>query len=242
MDPELVQIQDKLQQLRDHLTTDEDKTSSKILKLQDSIHQFEAIETEIARYLAADSPRLLAAVQQTVHDHQTRIAELEGELVQLGKTVAEAEGNIANMKALERNVADNLRWREMGKEIEKMRTEIKELERQGAEVEVERYQEQAEKLRKAHNKWTAEVHRPPSHTSNFLRLGPLESGVNWDSKRLWRARSNKWTSNCKSTMTNSAQSLKTRTKSTGVNTSKSRLPQQQQTTSRNTPKHSIAQS
>jgi predicted nucleic acid-binding Zn-ribbon protein len=144
------------------LTADEDKTSSKILKLQDSIHQFEAIEAEIARYLAADSPRLLATVQQAFHDHQTRITELEGELVQLGKTVAEAEGNIANMKALERNVADNLRWREMGKEIEKMRTEIKELERQGAEVEVERYQEQAEKLRKAHNKWTAEVHRPPS--------------------------------------------------------------------------------
>jgi chromosome segregation ATPase len=160
LDPELVQIQDKLQQLRDHLTTDEDKTSSKILKLQDSIHQFEAIETEIARYLTADSPRLLTTVQQAVKDLQTRIAELEAELVQLGKTVAEAEGNIANMKALERNVADNLRWREMGKEIEKMRTEIKELERQGAEVEVERYQEQAEKLRKAHNKWTAEVHPP----------------------------------------------------------------------------------
>jgi chromosome segregation ATPase len=160
LDPELVEIQDKLQQLRDHLTADEDKTSSKILKLQDSIHQFEAIEAEIARYLAADSPRLLNTVQQAVQDHQTRIAELEGELVQLGETVAEAEGNIANMKALERNVADNLRWREMGKEIEKMRTEIKELERQGAEVEVERYQEQAEKLRKAHNKWTAEVSTP----------------------------------------------------------------------------------
>ena len=75
----------------------------------------------------------------------------------LGRTVSEAEGNIANMKALERNVADNLRWREMGRDIERMKGEIRELEREGAEIEVEKYQEQAEKLRKAHNKWTAEV-------------------------------------------------------------------------------------
>ena len=168
LDPELVEIQDKLQQLRDLLATDEDKTSSKILKLQDSIHQFEAVEAEIARYVAADSPRLLATVQQTVQDLQTRIAALEAEMVQLGKTVAEAEGNIANMKALERNVADNLRWREMGREMEQMRTEIKELERQGAEVEVERYQEQAEKLRKAHNKWTAEVRISTPNSSSYL--------------------------------------------------------------------------
>jgi len=94
----------------------------------------------------------------------------------LGRTVAEAESNIANMKALERNVADNLRWREMGRDIERMKGEIKELEREGAEIEVDRYQEQAEKLRKAHNKWTAEVIPPNTNNPPVLHSPKLYRG------------------------------------------------------------------
>jgi len=56
----------------------------------------------------------------------------------------------------------------MGQDIERMKGEIRELEREGAEIEVEKYQEQAEKLRKAHNKWTAEVNPPTSITLLFF--------------------------------------------------------------------------
>ena len=75
----------------------------------------------------------------------------------LSMAISEAETSMTNMRQLERNVADNLRYREMKRDIAKMRAQIAELDKQNAETEVEQYQEQAEKLRKANNKWTAEV-------------------------------------------------------------------------------------
>jgi chromosome segregation ATPase len=108
--------------------------------------------------------------------------------MQLSIAISEAESNIANMRQLERNVADNLRCREMQRDITRMRNKISEMEQQNAETEVDKYKERAEKLRKANNKWTAEV---------SISKVELTS-----SKQRWEERSNKWICSCRNITSN----------------------------------------
>ena len=143
--------------LRDQLSSDEASANSKILKIKDSIHQFENVDNDIKEYLLAGGDRRLADVQKNVADLEQRISSIDNEITELSVAISDAESNTANMRQLERNIADNLRHRDMQRDIARMRTKISELEKENAETEVDNYKEQAEKLRKANNKWTAEV-------------------------------------------------------------------------------------
>jgi len=159
VDPEIDRIQQQLQVLREQTQAEEDIANSKILKVQDSIHQFDNVDHDIKAYQLAGGDERLAIAKRGVQDLRDQIVSLEEEIMQLSVAISEAESNIANMKQLERNVADNLRYRDMQRDITKMRAKIVELETQNAEAEMENYKEKADKLRKAQNKYTAEVRR-----------------------------------------------------------------------------------
>ena len=162
LEPNLEKVHEQLRMLREQLSSDEDTANTKILKVQDSIHQFENVDNEIKAYRQAGGDDRLAATKKSVSAAETKISSLDDEIMSLSIAISEAESNIANMKQLERNVVDNLRYREMQREITRIRSKIAEMEKENAETEVDKYKEQAEKLRKANNKWTAEVSLPPS--------------------------------------------------------------------------------
>src|SRR5579859_4384217 len=143
--------------LREQIQSDEESCNSKILKVQDSIHQFENVDNDIKAYRLAGGDDRLVAAKKFVADLNSRINSHDEEIMQLSLAISEAESNIANMRQLERNVADNLRYREMQRDIARMRAKITEMEKDNAEAEVDKYKERAEKLRKANTKWTAEV-------------------------------------------------------------------------------------
>lgn len=157
LEPEITRHQEQLRILREQGHADEDSANSKILKVQDSIHQFENVNNDIKAYLAAGGEDRLTAAKKTVADLDSRIASIDDEIMLLSLAISQAESNIANMGQIERNVADNLRYREMQREISSLRAKIAEMGKQNAETEVDKYKEQAERLQKAHNKWTAEV-------------------------------------------------------------------------------------
>jgi chromosome segregation ATPase len=156
----LRRLEEQLHLLRDQTAADESSCNSKILKVQDSIHQFDNVDSEIKAYHLSGGDDRLATSHKAVKDADKKIADLDDEVLNLSMAISEAETNMANMRQLERNVGDNLRHREMKRDVAKMRGRISEMEKENAETEVEQYQEQAEKLRKANNKWTAEVVLP----------------------------------------------------------------------------------
>jgi chromosome segregation ATPase len=165
LEPQLAQVHECLRMLREQTQSDEDSANSKILKVQDSIHQFENVDNDIKAYRLAGGDHRLAAAIKAVADANKRIGEIEEEITALTLAISEAESNIANMRQMERNVADNLRCREMQRDISRMRNKIAEMEKENAETEVDKYKEQAEKLRKANNKWTAEVSLPSMNSN-----------------------------------------------------------------------------
>jgi chromosome segregation ATPase len=160
LDPELAKVHEQLQLLREQTQSDESSANSKILKVQDSIHQFDMVDNEIKAYHLSGGDDRLVASKKAVSDLEHKITSIDDEIMQLSLAISEAESNIANMRQLERNLADNLRHREMQHDITLMRDKIIEMEKENAETEVDKYKEQAEKLRKANNKWTAEVCLP----------------------------------------------------------------------------------
>jgi DNA repair protein RAD50 len=158
LEPELATVHEQLRMLREQTQSDEVSANSKILKVQDSIHQFENVDNDIKAYRLAGGDDRLAASKKAVTDLDNRIASIDDEIMALSLAISEAESNVANMRQLERNVIDNLKYRELQRDITQMRSKISEMEKENAETEVDKYKEQAEKLRKANNKWTAEVY------------------------------------------------------------------------------------
>jgi len=156
LQPELGRIREQLRMLREQTQSEEESANSKILKVQDSIHQFENVDNEIKAYRLAGGDDRLASAKKAVEELNARIASIDDEIMALSLAISEAESNIANMRQLERNVADNLRYREMKREMSRMRDKVNEMEKENAETELDKYKEQAEKLRKAITKWTAE--------------------------------------------------------------------------------------
>ena len=159
MDPELARVQEELRALREQSQSDQDFANSRILKVQDSTRQFNNVGTLIQDYIAAGGDDRLAQAKIAVAGLEKRISSIDDEIMSLSLAISEAESKINNMRQLERNVADNLRYREMQRDIARMKDQIIDMEKQNAEAEVEQYKERAEKLRKANNKWTAEVVR-----------------------------------------------------------------------------------
>ena len=143
--------------MREQTQSDEDTANSKILKVQDRIHQFENMDNDIKIYRLNGGDDRLAAAKKRVADFNNQIDAMDEEIMQLSIAISEAESNIANMHSLERNVADNLRYREMQRDIARMRSRIAEMEKENIATEVDKYKERADKLRKDQNKWAAEV-------------------------------------------------------------------------------------
>lgn len=161
MDPDLARVHEQLRLLREQTQADEDIARSKILKVQDSIHQFDNVDNDIKIYhLNGGDDRLLSA-KQRVADLDAQIVAMDNEIMQLSIAISEAESNIANMHSLERNVADNLRFRELQRDMTQMRSKSAEMETQNAMIELDKYKERSDRLRKALNKWTAEVPSSP---------------------------------------------------------------------------------
>jgi chromosome segregation ATPase len=188
VEPEIDKIHEQLRMLGEQTQSDEDSANSKILKVQDSIHQFDNVDNDIKAYQLAGGDDRLAAAKKAVTDLDKQVDSIDEDIMQLSIAISEAESNIANMRQLERNVADNLRCREMQRDITRMRNKISEMEQENAETEVDKYKERAEKLRKANNKWTAEV---------FASEMELTS-----SKQRWEERSSKWICNCRNITSN----------------------------------------
>ena len=163
MDPELAKVLENLRMLREQTQSDEESANTKIHKVQDSIRRFENIDNDMKAYREAGGDDRLAAARKSVTDLEKRIGSIDDEIMALSIAISETESTIANMKQLERDVVDNIRYRDMQSEVTRMRNKITEMERENAETEVHKYKEQTEKLRKANNKWTAEV--PPFYTS-----------------------------------------------------------------------------
>ena len=143
--------------LREKALSEEEAVNSKILKLQDSIHQFENVDRDIKAYRLAGGDDALNAAKQAAATLELQISTIDQELTHLSASISDAESSIANLKQLERNIADNLQYRKLQRDINEMQGKIREMETQNAEAEVDNYQEQAERLRRANNKWTAEV-------------------------------------------------------------------------------------
>lgn len=157
MEPDLAKVHEQLRLLREQTQADEDIARSKILKVQDSIHQFDNVDNDIKLYRLNGGDDKLLSAKQRVADLDSQIDVMDNEIMQLSIAISEAESNIANMHSLERNVADNLRYRELQRDMTRLHSKHAEMETKNAIVELDKYKERADKLRKALNKWTAEV-------------------------------------------------------------------------------------
>ena len=125
-------------------------------RLSDSVRQLLVADQEIGAYVDKAGPDQLSRCQGEVEGVQAEIQRREDEQRQVTVSINEARKRLDQQDETKRTVSDNLRYRRDERALEAVQAEIAELEAKNAEVDRDRFVQEADRTGLRHRKLTAE--------------------------------------------------------------------------------------
>ncbi len=125
-------------------------------KLADSVHQLKLAEQDINAYIDKGGPEQIARSQREVGQIRDEIVRLEEEQKAVTVAINQAQKQRDQHDEVKRTISDNLRYRRDVRALEAVQAEIAELEAKNAEVDRERFVQEADRMGMRHRKLSAE--------------------------------------------------------------------------------------
>ncbi|KAL2808378.1 AAA domain-containing protein [Aspergillus granulosus] len=126
-----------------------------ISQLSDSIHQVELANEEIDAYNERGGPTQLDRSKRELQTIEDEINNLEDEQAGITKTINKISAQLKDSENTKRQYSDNLTYRQATRALDKVSTEIQELEAQNAEVDRSRFKEESERRSREHSALSA---------------------------------------------------------------------------------------
>ncbi|KAL2848540.1 AAA domain-containing protein [Aspergillus pseudoustus] len=126
-----------------------------ISQLSDSIHQVELANEEIDAYNERGGPTQLERSKRELQTIEDEISSLEHEQADITKTINKISAQLKDSENTKRQYADNLTYRQATRSLDKVSSEIQELEAQNAEVDRSRFKEESERRTREHSALSA---------------------------------------------------------------------------------------
>ncbi|KAI9836966.1 MAG: DNA repair protein rad50 [Thelocarpon superellum] len=156
MAPDFAKAQTKYDDINQQGAERERELQQQARKISDSVYQVKLAEQEIHAYVEKGGPDQLAQCQQSVQQLEQAIARFEGEQRQVAAEINKVVKQKDENDRTKRTIADNVQYRRSVATLEKVRGEIAELEAKNAEVDRERFVQEADKMSVRHRKLSAE--------------------------------------------------------------------------------------
>lgn len=125
-------------------------------RLADSVHQLATADQEINAYIDKGGPRQLARCQREAEEIGNEIDRLEEEQKQVTVAINKAQKQRDQQDERKRTISDNQRYRRDVRALEAVQGEIATLEAKNAEVDRDRFVQEADRMGLRHRKLTAE--------------------------------------------------------------------------------------
>jgi DNA repair protein RAD50 len=154
--PEMSQAQGRLEDITQRGHERESELQADLVKIKDSIGQFELQSRDINDFINRGGPIALARGTREMEAIEKEISDLESTLVQLGRDVKQVDEDLRTHDDRERKIVDNLAFRANTKKLEALKKEIEKLEATNAASDKSRYAREGEKWHEIRNKLSAE--------------------------------------------------------------------------------------
>ena len=125
-------------------------------RLADSLHQLKMAEQDINAYLDRGGPDQVARSEREVERVREKIGRLEDEQKAVTAEINQAQKQRDQHDEQKRTISDNLRYRRDVRALETVKAEIFELEAKNAEVDRDRFTQEADRMGLKHRKLSAE--------------------------------------------------------------------------------------
>ncbi|KAF3932777.1 hypothetical protein ABW19_dt0207092 [Dactylella cylindrospora] len=119
--------------------------------LSDTLRGLKSIEREIQQYESSDNMGTLANLVRESAELEARISQLDDQLMITESDLVELRAQQGKADNFRRSIQDNIRLRKSQQDLRTLQEEIRNLESKNAEADRDRFQRNAEKLRRKHD-------------------------------------------------------------------------------------------
>lgn len=134
----------------------EKKVADERDNLANSVHQLRSLENDIQAYIDSGGPSHLVANEKAIDNKKRDISRLETDIASLTARSNKLKDEISNSAGNKKNIIDNLNYRKILAEIQKLEEEIEELESRNANEDYDRLEEEARTVEALRERITAE--------------------------------------------------------------------------------------
>lgn len=125
-------------------------------KLNGSLNQLKQADVEINAYIDRGGPQQLSRATREISRLEGEIDRVENDQRQVTIEIKKIEDQLRNHAETKRAITDNLTYRENVRELERLKSEISELEAHNAEADKDRYEREGQKWQTERNRLAAE--------------------------------------------------------------------------------------
>ncbi|KAL3476377.1 AAA domain-containing protein [Aspergillus californicus] len=153
--PKLLKFQAKYDDINQRAEAHERELQRTMSQLSDSIHQIELANEEIDAYNERGGPNQLDRSKRELHNIEEEISQFESEQADITKAINKISAQLKDSENTKRQYADNLTYRQANRALDKVTSEINELEAQNAEVDRRHFKEESERRTREYNALSA---------------------------------------------------------------------------------------
>ena len=155
LEPEILTARAKYDNIAQLAEAKERELQRDASQLSESVNGLNLLNDQIKSYLDRGGPSQLSRTKREIKNTEQEISRIEAEQADLTRDINKISEQLRDSENTRRQYADNLRYRQESRALEKLNAEIRELAAHNAEVDRERFTEESTKLMKEHHRLKA---------------------------------------------------------------------------------------
>lgn len=148
---------DELEKARAEHQRDEEEASSKFSVVQQNVNLIRDIRRRICAFGDSRTLAKLEEIEDKINGYKNSMQEIQTEIGDLEKEIAKINKELNESKATERNILDNIRCRQLQKDIAEIRTQKEGMDILGAEKSMREFNLKWQKDNERLNEMNGEV-------------------------------------------------------------------------------------
>ncbi|CAO1622307.1 unnamed protein product [Sympodiomycopsis kandeliae] len=152
-------MKEELETMRNDMEREEGRQSTRVKDLQSKLSKLKEAEAQISNYTSSGGPRKLTECVTKIKDLQEEVSTVQEGIKTIEGDIAGIDKDLNQSEATRRNIQDNLNYRQMGRDLEKLDEELDGLDLEYAAKMRAEYGEKHHKAEEHRTNLTGDAHR-----------------------------------------------------------------------------------
>jgi DNA repair protein RAD50 len=155
LEPEISTAKAKYDDVAQRAEAKERELQQEASQLSESVNGLNLLNDQIESYVDRGGPSQLSRTNREIRTQEQEISRIEAEQADITRGINKISKQLGESENTRRQYADNLKFRQESRALEKLKAEIEKLAAHNAEVDRERFSEESTKRTNEHHRLTA---------------------------------------------------------------------------------------